>query len=158
MVLYEKYIGRSRDSFTDLQDLRDNYKITYPEDFNFAYDVVDELAAKKPNATAMVWLSNTKEEKIFTFLDMKIWSDKAANYLKSQGIVKGDKVLLVLKRSYYFWFLMLGLHKIGAIAVQATNMLVGKDYTYRCNRGEVKAVIITGDGDCTEHFDEVAAA
>ena len=104
----------------------------------------------------MVWLSNQKEEKIFTFKDMKVWSDKAANYLKSQGIGKGDKVLLVLKRSYYFWFLMLGLHKIGAIAVQATNMLVGKDYTYRCNKGEIKAVFITGDGDCTEHFDQVA--
>ena len=156
MVLYEKYTGRNRDSYKDLADLRDNYKITYPEDFNFAYDVMDVLAEKKPNETAMIWLSNLKEEKIFTFRDMKVWSDKAANYLKSQGINKGDKVLLVLKRSYYFWFLMLGLHKIGAVAVQATNMLVGKDYTYRCNKGEIKAVIITGDGDCTEHFDDVA--
>lgn len=156
MVIYEKYTGRNRDSYKDLQDLRDNYKIDYPETFNFAYDVIDALAEKKPEATAMVWLSNTKEEKIFTFRDMKVWSDKAANYLKSQGINKGDRVLLVLKRSYYFWFVMLGLHKIGAIAVQATNMLVGKDYTYRCNKGEIKAVIITGDGDCTEHFDEVA--
>ena len=156
MVLYEKYTGRNRDSYKDLQDIRDNYKLTYPETFNFAYDVIDELARIKPDATAMVWLSNEKEEKIFTFRDMKVWSDKAANYLKSQGIVKGDRVLLVLKRSYYFWFLMLGLHKIGAIAVQATHMLVGKDYTYRCNKGEIKAVVITGDGDCTEHFDEVA--
>ncbi len=156
MVIYEKYTGRHRDSFKDLQDLRDNYKITYPETFNFAYDVIDELAKTKPDATAMVWLSNVKEKKVFTFRDMKVWSDKAANYLKSQGIGKGDRVLLVLKRSYYFWFIMLGLHKIGAVAVQATNMLVGKDYTYRCNKGEIKAVIITGDGDCTEHFDEVA--
>ncbi len=156
MVLYEKYTGRNRDSYKDLQDLRDNYKITYPKTFNFAYDVIDELAKTKPDATAMVWLSNTKEEKIFTFRDMKVWSDKAANYLKSQGIGKGDRVLLVLKRNYYFWFLMLALHKIGAIAVQATNMLVGKDYTYRCNKGEIKAVFITGDGDCTEHFDDVA--
>ncbi|MBR5388847.1 MAG: AMP-binding protein [Clostridia bacterium] len=156
MVIYEKFIGRERDSYKDLQDLRDNYKITYPETFNFAYDVLDVLAEEQPNARAMVWLSNEKEEKIFTFKDMKYWSDKTANYLKSQGIVKGDRVLLVLKRSYYFWFTMLALSKIGAIAVQATNMLVGKDYTYRCNKGGIKAVIITGDGDCTEHFDEVA--
>ena len=127
-----------------------------PPHFNFAYDVIDELARLKPDATAMVWLSSTKEEKVFTFRDMKVWSDKAANYLKSQGIGKGDRVLLVLKRNYYFWFLMLALHKIGGIAVQATNMLVGHDYTYRCNKGEIKAVFITGDGDCTEHFDDVA--
>ena len=140
MVIYEKFIGRERDSYKDLQDLRDNYKITYPETFNFAYDVMDVLAEEQPNARAMVWLSNEKEEKIFTFKDMKYWSDKTANYLKSQGIVKGDRVLLVLKRSYYFWFTMLALSKIGAIAVQATNMLVGKDYTYRCNKGGIKAV------------------
>ena len=97
MVIYEKFIGRERDSYKDLQDLRDNYKITYPETFNFAYDVMDVLAEEQPNARAMVWLSNEKEEKIFTFKDMKYWSDKTANYLKSQGIVKGDRVLLVLK-------------------------------------------------------------
>ena len=156
MTIYEKFTGRERDSYKDLQDLRDNYKITYPDTFNFAYDVMDVLAKEKPDARAMVWLSNAKEEKIFTFKDIKYWSDKTANYLKSQGINKGDRVLLVLKRSYYFWFTMLALSKIGAIAVQATNMLVGKDYTYRCNKGGIKAVIITGDGDCTEHFDEVA--
>ena len=155
MLIYEKYTGRNRDQYKDLQDLRDNYKITYPKTFNFAYDVMDVLAEKKPDATAMVWLSNKKEEKVFTFRDIKYWSDKTANYLKSQGINKGDRVLLVLKRSYYFWFIMLALSKIGAVAVQATNMLVGKDYTYRCNKGEIKAVIITGDGECTEHFDEV---
>ena len=88
MVLYEKYIGRNRDSYKNLQDLRDNYKITYPETFNFAYDVIDELARIKPDATAMVWLSNLKEEKIFTFRDMKVWSDKAANYMKSQGVIE----------------------------------------------------------------------
>ena len=155
MVIYEKYTGRNRDSFKDLEDLRQNFKLTYPSDFNFAYDVMDELAETKPDKLAMLWLSNTKEEKRFTFKDMKFWSDKTANYLKSIGINKGDKVLVVLKRSYYFWFCMLAMHKIGAIPVQATNMLVGKDYTYRCNKGDIKAVIITGDGDCTEHFDDV---
>ncbi len=155
MVIYEKYLNRNRDSFKDLSDLQKNYKITYSEDFNFAYDVVDELAKTKPDKVAMVWLSNTKEKKIFTFKDMMLWSNKAANFFKSTGIKKGDKVMLVLKRSYYFWFCMLGLHKIGAVAIQATNMLVGKDYTYRCNKGEVKAIIATGDDKVTEYFDEV---
>ncbi len=157
MAIYEQFLGRSRDSFTDLQDLQDNFKIKYDKDFNFAYSVVDKLAEEKPDKLAMIWLSKDKEEKRFTFRDMKRWSDKTANYLKSMGINKGDRVMLVLKRSYYFWFCMLGLHKIGAVAIQATNMLVGKDFTYRCNKGEIKAVIITGDGDCTEHFDAVEA-
>lgn len=155
MVIYEKYLNRNRDSFKDLSDLQRNYKISYPEDFNFAYDVVDELGKTKPDKVALVWLSNTKEKKVFTFKDIMLWSNKAANFFKQIGIKKGDKVMLVLKRSYYFWFCMLGLHKIGAVAIQATNMLVGKDYTYRCNKGEVKAIIATGDDKVTEYFDEV---
>ncbi len=155
MVIYEKYVGRDRDSFKNLQDLQENYKISYPDDFNFAYDVIDELGTTKPDKVAMVWLSNKKEKKIFTFRDMMLWSNKAANFFKQSGISKGDKVMLVLKRSYYFWFCMLGLHKIGAVAIQATNMLVGKDFTYRCNKGAIKAVIATGDEAVTEHFDEV---
>lgn len=155
MVIYEKYLGRSRESFKDFSDLRNNYKLTYPSDFNFAYDVMDELAVTKPDKLAMIWLSREKEEKRFTFVDLKRYSDKTANFLKASGIKKGDKVLIVLKRSYYFWFCLLAMHKIGAIPIQATNMLVGKDFTYRCNKGEIKAVIITGDEDVTEHFDDV---
>ena len=116
---------------------------------------MDVLAAEKPNKLALLWLSDKKEEKRFTFSDMKYWSDKTASYLKSTGINKGDKVLLVLKRSYLFWFCMLALHKIGAVPIQATNMLVGKDFTYRCNKAGVKAVILTGDDDVTEHFNAV---
>ncbi len=157
MAIYEEYTLRERDSFKDLKDLQTNYKLNYPSDFNFAYDVIDRLGKTKPEKLAMLWLSNKKEEKRFTFRDMMLWSNKCANYFLSQGIKKGDKVLLVLKRSYLFWFAMLGMHKIGAIPIQATNMLVGKDYTYRCNKGDIKAVIITGDGDATEHFDEVEA-
>ncbi len=156
MAIYEKFIGRTRDSFKDYQDLHENYTITYPDNFNFAYDVMDELGRTKPDKVAMVWLSKDKEKKVFTFRDLMILSNKTANYLTSIGIKKGDKVLLVLKRSYYFWLMMLGLHKIGGIPIQATNMLVGKDFTYRCNKAGVKAVVITGDEDCTEHFDAVA--
>lgn len=154
MAIYEEFIGRSRDSFTSLEDLQQNYHITYPENFNFAYDVMDVIAERTPDKRALVWVSNDDEEKIFTFADIKRESDRAANYLRSQGIKKGDRVLFILKRSYLFWIFVLGMHKIGAIVVPATNMLTAKDYIYRCNAAKTSAVIITADGDCTDHFDE----
>lgn len=155
MVLYEKFIGRNRDSFASLDEAKKEYKVTYPENFNFAYDVMDVLAEKKPNELALLYLSNEWEEKRFTFLDLKKWSNKTANYFTSQGIKKGDRVMLVLKRSYLFWVCMLALHKIGAVAIQATNMLIGHDFDYRCNAAKIKAVVITADGECTKHFDDV---
>ena len=154
MPIYEKYVGAHRDDFISLADAQKNYTLTYPDDFNFAYDVIDELGKTKPEKLAMVWVSKDGEEKRFTFRDMMVYSNKAANYLHYMGIRKGDKVLLTLKRSYYFWFIILALHKIGAVAVQATNMLKAKDYVYRCNAGKIKAVVITGDGPETEYFDE----
>ena len=156
MPIYEKYTGRNRDSFTSLEDAQKNYKLTWPDDFNFAYDVIDVLGTEKPDKLAMLWVSADNEEKRITFHEMMTESNRTAKYLYSLGIRKGDPVLLVLKRSYLFWYCMLALHKIGAVAVQATNMLTAKDYIYRCNAGGIKAVIITGDGDCTEHFDEGA--
>ena len=154
MAIYEKFIGRSRDSFTSYEDLHENYHITCPDGFNFAYDVMDVLAAEKPDKRAMVWVGNDFEERIYTFGDIKRESDRAARYLYSKGIRKGDRVLMVLKRSYWFWFLLLGMHKLGAILVPATNMLMAKDYVYRCNAAKVKAVIVTADGDCTDYFDK----
>ncbi|MBQ2896820.1 MAG: AMP-binding protein [Clostridia bacterium] len=154
MPIYEKYVGAHRDDFISLADAQKNYKLTYTDDFNFAYDVIDELGTTKPDKLAMIWVSKDGEEKYFTFRDMMVYSNKAANYLHYMGIRKGDKVLLTLKRSYYFWFIILALHKIGAVAVQATNMLKAKDYVYRCNAGKIKAVIITGDGPETQYFDE----
>jgi len=154
MPIYEKYIGRSRDDFATLEDLQRNYKVTCKDDFNFAYDVLDYLGSTKPDELAMLWVSNEGEEKYITFGEMMLWSNKAANFFKSQGIKKGDFVLLVLKRSYLFWYCMMGLHKLGAVAVQATNMLSAKDYIYRCNAGGIKMAVITADEQCTECFDE----
>ncbi len=154
MAIYENFVGASRDDFLSLKDAQKNYKLTYKENFNFAYDVLDVLGKTKPDKLAMIWVSNDGEEKRFTFSDMMKMSNKAANYFSFLGIGKGDRVLLVLKRSYYFWFCILALHKIGAIAVQATHMLKAKDYIYRCNFGKIKAVVMTGDGEATEYFDE----
>ena len=154
MIMYEKYIGRHRDEFVTLEDLYKNYTINCPDDFNFAYDVLDKLAEEKPDKLAMLWVSKDGDEKRITYGDMKSWSDKTANYFKSLGIKKGDFVLLVLKRSYLFWYAMLALHKIGAVAVQATHLLTAKDYVYRCQAGGIKMAVITGDGDCTRDFDK----
>ncbi len=155
MAIYEKFIGRSRESFISLKDCRENYKITYENDFNFAYDVIDVLGTEKPDKLALLYVSNTNEEKRFTFGDMKRLSDKAANYFVSEGVKKGDPVLLILKRSYLFWIITLALNKIGAIMVPASNMLKGKDYVYRCNKAKIKYAVITGDDDCTTDFDSV---
>ncbi len=155
MAIYEKFVGATRDDFLSLKDAQANYTLKYRDDFNFAYDVVDVLGTEKPDKLAMIWLSADKSvEKRFTFRDMMLASNKAANYFKYMGIKKGDTVMLTLKRSYYFWFCILGLHKIGAVVVQATDMLKGKDYVYRCNAGNIKAAVITGDGHATEYFDE----
>ena len=154
MLIYEKYIGRNRDDYATLEDLYRNFSIQCPEDFNFAYDVLDKLATEKPDKLAMLWVGKDGEEKRISFAEMKRQTDKTANYFKSLGIQKGDFVLLVLKRSYLFWYAILALHKMGAVAVQATHLLTAKDYVYRCQSGGIKMAVITGDGDCTEHFDE----
>lgn len=154
MAIYERFTGgKRREDFSSLEDAYNNYTLTWNNDFNFAYDVVDVLGTEKPGKRAMLWIGCDGEEKEFSFRDMMLESNRAANYFKAMGVKKGDKVLLVLKRSYYFWFCMLGLHKIGAVAVQATNMLKAKDYVYRCNAGKIKYAVITGDGECTEYFD-----
>lgn len=153
MTIYEKFTGRSRDNYYTLDDLYKNYKVTYGDRFNFAYDVLDVLGTEKPDKMAMVWVGSDGSDRYITFGEMMKASNKAANYFKSLGIRKGDYVMLVLKRSYFFWYCMMGLHKLGAVAVQATNMLTAKDYVYRCNAGGIKMAVITGDGDATTHFD-----
>lgn len=154
MPIYEKFIGMHRDDCKSLKELKEKYKITHNDRFNFAYDVLDELGRNTPDKLCMLWVGVDGEEKYITFSDMMRYSNKAANYFKSLGIKKGDFVLLVLKRSYLFWYCMMALHKIGAVAVQATNLLQVKDYIYRCNAAGIKMAVITGDGDCTEHFDQ----
>ena len=154
MPLYEKYVGRNRDDFATLEDLQKNYKVTVGDDFNYSYDVVDVIAQETPDKLAMLWVSNDGEEKRFTFDDMRRLSNKAANFFKSQGINKGDAVMLVLRRNYQFWYTMLALHRIGAIAIPATHLLTAKDYIYRADAATVKMMVVTADGDATDHVNE----
>ena len=134
-------------------------KITFKntDTFNFAFDIVDALGEQKPDKLAMLHISRDKIERRFTFRDMKRASAQCANYFKSLGIKKGDRVMLVLKRHYQFWFAMLGLNKLGAIAIPATNQLQEHDYEYRFNAAGVTAIVCTADGDCAHQVDLAAA-
>jgi acetyl-CoA synthetase len=132
-------------------------EFTNDESFNFAYDVVDALAEKTPDKRALIHISREKAEKIFTFKEIKEYSNQAANYYKSLGINKGDKVLFVLKRHYQFWISILALHKIGAIAIPASNILKVTDYKYRIEAADVKAVVCTSDDNIPAAMEEADA-
>ena len=132
----------------------DSIKFHDEDKFNFAFDIIDELGRKYPDKLAMLHIADDLTERRFTFKDIKEASSQAANYFKSLGIKKGDRVLLVLKRNYQFWHAILGLHKLGAVAIPATNQLVVHDYEYRFNSAGVSAVIATADGKATENIDE----
>ncbi len=131
-------------------------KFKNEDKFNFAFDVVDAIADKSPDKLAMLHISKDKTERRFTFKDMKKASNQCANYFKSLGIKKGDRVMLVLKRHYQFWFAILGLHKLGAIAIPATNQLQSHDFEYRFKAAGISAIICTADGD-SAHQAELGA-
>jgi len=126
------------------------------EKFNFAFDLVDALADKEPEKTAMLHISRDHTERRFSFKDMKKASNQCANYFKSLGIKKGDRVMLVLKRHYQFWFCMLALNKLGAIAIPATNQLQEHDFDYRFKSAGVSAIVCTADGDTANQVDIAA--
>ncbi|MBP5467327.1 MAG: AMP-binding protein, partial [Clostridia bacterium] len=132
-------------------------KFKNTDKFNFAFDIVDKIGERDSDKLAMVYVAKDKTDKHFTFLDMKKQSARCANYFKSLGIKKGDRVMLVLKRHYQFWFAILGLNKLGAIAILATNQLQEHDFEYRFKSAGVSAIICTADGD-TAHQADIAAA
>ena len=121
--------------------------------YNFAFDTVDAIARKDPDKLAMIHIAGDMTERRFTFKDMKDGSSQCANYFKALGIKRGDRVMVVLKRHYQFWFAILGLHKLGAIAIPATNQLMEHDFTYRFQAGGVSAILCTADGDTANQVD-----
>ena len=124
------------------------------DNFNFAYDVVDEIARLEPNRRAMVWCNVAGEERVLTFGEMKLYSDKCAQMLADHGVKKGDMVLLVLKRHYEFWFTVLALHKLGAVGVPATNLLTTHDLVYRFEAAGITACVCSGECNISEYVDE----
>ena len=133
-----------------------NVTFNVPDDFNFAYDVLKRLADKCPDKTAMCWLSKNKDCHNFTFRDISDNAMRTANLLYSLGVRKGDRVMLVLKRHYQFWFILNALHAIGAIAIPASCQLTAHDFDYRFKKANIKYVICSADGNITHEVDEAA--
>lgn len=144
MNVYRDYIEGGKD-FADYDALKNGFKIKIPENFNFAYDVVDRYAKEDPEKRALVWCDDHGGERIFTFKEMSEESQRAANFLVRHGIQKGDVVMLILRRRFEFWFFMLAMHRIGAVAVPATNQLLQKDIEFRTNAAQVKMIISLDD-------------
>jgi len=141
--MIERFLRQTR--FTSVEDYNKNLEFIIPEHFNFAYDVMDAWAAEDPDRLALLWTNDEGVEHRATFAQLKEQSDQAAGYLQSLGIGKGDPVMLILKRRYEWWLVMLALHKLGAVVIPATHMLTKKDIVYRNTRASVKAIVCVDD-------------
>ncbi len=150
--MLEKFLKQTE--YTSTEDFKNNFHLDVPDNFNFAYDVVDEWAKTDPLKKALCWVNDKGEHHDFTFKYLKDESDKAASFFQSIGIGKGDKVMLILKRRYEFWIAVLGLHKIGATAIPATHLLTKKDIIYRNNAAGIKAIVAVSDKVVLTHIDE----
>ena len=148
--MIERFLKQT--SFSSVEDYNKHLEFIIPENFNFAYDVMDEWAKEKPDGLALLWTNDQGEEIRTTFAQLKEQTDQAASYLQSLGIGKNDPVMLILKRRYEWWIVMLALHKIGAIVIPATHMLTKHDIVYRNTRASVKAIICVDDTYVTEQI------
>lgn len=147
--VYSKFI----ETEVDKNGTPTSIKFKNTEKFNFAFDIVDEIAKKDPDKLALLHIDKDKNEKRFTFNDIKKYSCRSANYFKSLGIKKGDRVMLCLGRDYQFWYAILGLHKLGAIAIPAMNQLLDKDFEYRFNSAGVSAILCTAQGQASDQVE-----
>ena len=141
-MLMERY---ARANFAGQQDFEQNFKIDVPENYNFAFDCIDELAARQPDKTALVWCNDQGAQATYSFSQLAAGMNAAARYFASLGVAKGDRVMLMLKRRAQYWFVFLGLMKLGAVAIPATHQLTKKDIVYRCNAANVAAIVAADD-------------
>lgn len=141
--MVERFLKQT--SFTSEEDYNKNLEFIIPENFNFAYDVMDAWAEEEPERLALMWTNDHGEELRLTFADLKERSDQAAAYLQTLGIGRGDMVMLILKRRLEWWLVMLALHKLGAVVIPATHMLTKHDIVYRNQSASVKAIICVGE-------------
>jgi len=148
--MIERFLKQT--SFKDMDDFRRNFQLLCPEDFNFAYDVMDVWAQEAPGKTALIWTNDQGACIRFSFADLKEQSDRAAAYFQSLGLGKGDMVMIMLKRRYEFWITMLALHKIGAIAIPATHLLTDLDIIYRIKRANIRAIVCAGEDYILQHI------
>jgi acetyl-CoA synthetase len=139
--------------FESYDDFRENYRVNVPANFNFAFDVADVIARETPDKIALVWCDDLGGEKIMAFSEMKLMGDRAANFFKGLGIKKGDSVMIALKGRYEWWYCMLGLHKVGAIAIPATHMLTTKDIVYRIKLADIKMMVAADEKSLIDYVD-----
>ena len=150
--MLERFLKQTK--FESQEDFKKNFKITPPENFNYGYDVVDAWAEKEPQKRALCWTNDKGAHIDFTFDEIKKYSDQTASYFQSLGIGRGDMVMLILKRRYEFWFSIIALHKLGAIAIPATHLLTKKDIVYRVNAASVKMIVCVGEELIINHINE----
>ncbi len=148
MLLYKRFCEETYDENNVIK----SFKLKYNDNYNFGYDVVDELAKEVPDERAVVWCNPEGEERIFTYKEISELSNKVVNVLKQNGIKKGDKVLVILKRNYEYWYVAPALHKLGAILIPATNLLTIDDLEYRINLADIRAAICTPEGSTIAHM------
>lgn len=146
MSIYKEYCKETVDEAGRLI----KFSLDYPDNFNFGYDVVDKIANETPDKRALVWCNIEGEEHIFSFGEVKKYSNQMANVFRDAGIKKGDRVMLILKRHYEYWFAAVALHKLGAVMIPATHMLTQKDLVYRFNASKAKAVVCTTQNEMPE--------
>jgi acetyl-CoA synthetase len=151
----ERYVSRL--DFDSYEDFYQNFQVKIPDNFNFAYDVMDELAKEKPQERALVWCDEKGAEAKFSYADLKRLSDQAANVLTNAGVRRGSPVMLILQRRWEYWPILLALHKIGAIAIPATHLLTTKDIVYRCTAADVEGIICVDDEKVMLRIDETEA-
>ena len=147
--MLERFVKQTH--FTSQEDFIKNFKIEVPENFNFGYDVVDAWAAEDPEKEAILWTNDKGACIHFSYADLKKYTDQTASYFQSLGIGHGDKVMLILKRRYEFWYSIIALHKLGAVVIPATHLLTKKDIVYRCNAASIKMIVVAGEEVITKH-------
>ena len=150
--MLERFLKRT--DFSSLEDFKNNFEIVAPENFNFAYDVVDAWAAKEPDKLAMLWTNDEGAEQRYTFADIKEQSDRVASFFLQLGIKRGDCVMMMLKRRVEFWFTIVALHKIGAVAIPATHLLTPKDLIYRNNSAGIRMIVTADDKLIMQHVED----
>ena len=148
--MVERFLTQT--TFTSQEDFIKNFHIKVPENFNFGYDVIDAWAAEQPDKKALLWTNDKGEHRQYTYADLKKYTDRTASYFQSLGIGKGDMVMLVLKRRYEFWYSIIALHKLGAVAIPATHLLTKKDIVYRCNAASIKMIVAAGEEIILQHI------
>ena len=150
--MLERFVKQTK--YISQEDFIKNFKVEVPESFNFGYDIVDAWAEEQPEKNAILWTNDQGLEHQYTFAELKEKTDATASYFQSLGIGHGDMVMLILKRRIEFWFSIIALHKLGAVAIPATHLLTKKDIVYRCNAADIKMIVCAGENVITDHIIE----